>query len=288
MMIFNQFEEMGNPVWHYNVTGEALATTFEAVKRPGDRLFGAAFTSGSAGTMSAGDYLKDHYPTAKLAVGEALQCPTILNNGFGGHRIEGIGDKHIPWIHNVKNTDMVIAIDDEDSQRLLRLFNSKAGRQYLKEAVGLCEETVQKLSWLGISGIANMLCCIKMAKYYELKENDVLLTVLTDSAAMYQSRIEELDAVDGPYNLQSAQLDHYLHIMGLKTDSMQELSYEGRKRVHNLKYYTWVEQQGRSVQELNALWDSPEETWDVVHAQAAEIDALIDEFNDATGLLKQL
>lgn len=288
MMIFNQFEEMGNPVWHYNVTGEALAATFEAVKRPGDRLFGAAFTSGSAGTMSAGDYLKDHYPTAKLAVGEALQCPTILNNGFGGHRIEGIGDKHIPWIHNVKNTDMVIAIDDEDSQRLLRLFNSKAGRQYLKEAVGLCEETVQKLSWLGISGIANMLCCIKMAKYYELKENDVLLTVLTDSAAMYQSRIEELDAMDGPYNMQSAQLDHYLHIMGLKTDSMQELSYEGRKRVHNLKYYTWVEQQGKSVQELNALWDSPEETWDVVHAQAAEIDALIDEFNDATGLLKQL
>ena len=154
--------------------------------------------------------------------------------------------------------------------------------------MGLCEETVQKLSWLGISGIANMLCCIKMAKYYELKENDVLLTVLTDSAAMYQSRIEELDAMDGPYNMQSAQLDHYLHIMGLKTDSMQELSYEGRKRVHNLKYYTWVEQQGKSVQELNALWDSPEETWDVVHAQAAEIDALIDEFNDATGLLKQL
>ena len=60
----------------------------------------------------------------KLGVGEALQCPTILENGFGGHRIEGIGDKHIPWIHNVKNTDMAIAIDDEDSQRLLRLFNT--------------------------------------------------------------------------------------------------------------------------------------------------------------------
>ena len=93
MMIFNQFEEMGNPVWHYNVTGEALSTVYESIRRPEDRLFGCAFTSGSAGTMSAGDYLKDHYPTVKVAVGEALQCPTILNNGFGGHRIEGIGDR---------------------------------------------------------------------------------------------------------------------------------------------------------------------------------------------------
>ena len=111
MMIFNQFEEMGNPLWHYNVTGYALADLFEAVKKPGQNFAGACFTSGSAGTMSAGDLLKERYPHLKLAVGEALQCPTILDNGFGGHRIEGIGDKHIPWIHNVKNTDMVIDID---------------------------------------------------------------------------------------------------------------------------------------------------------------------------------
>ena len=111
MMIFNQFAEMGNPLWHYNVTGYALAELFEAVKKPGQNFAGACFTSGSAGTMSAGDLLKERYPHLKLAVGEALQCPTILDNGFGGHRIEGIGDKHIPWIHNVKNTDMVIDID---------------------------------------------------------------------------------------------------------------------------------------------------------------------------------
>ena len=132
MMIFNQFAEMGNPLWHYNVTGYALSDLFENTKKPGQRLAGACFTSGSAGTMSAGDLLKERYPGMKLAVGEALQCPTILDNGFGGHRIEGIGDKHIPWVHNVKNTDMVIDIDDEDSQRLLRLFNCKEGQEYLK------------------------------------------------------------------------------------------------------------------------------------------------------------
>ena len=288
MMIFNQFEEMGNPVWHYNVTGEALSTVYESIRRPDDRLFGCAFTSGSAGTMSAGDYLKDHYPTAKVAVGEALQCPTILNNGFGGHRIEGIGDKHIPWIHNVKNTDMAIAIDDEDSQRLLRLFNKEDGKKYLRETLGLSDELVEKLSWLGISGIANLLCCIKMSKYYELTENDVVMTVLTDSAVMYQSRISELDEMHGAYDVREAALDHNIHMLGLKTDNLMELTYADRKRIHNLKYYTWVEQQARDVHDLNALWYDTKGTWDAVHAQAKEMDELINEFNEATGLLKAL
>ena len=288
MMIFNQFEEMGNVVWHYNVTGNALADVFEAVKRPGDRFAGAAFTSGSAGTLSAGDRLKELYPKAKLAVGEALQCPTLLENGFGGHRIEGIGDKHVPWIHNVRNTDMVIDIDDEDSQRLLRLFNTPEGQKYLKEELGLDDTMVEKLTWLGISGIANLLCCIKMAKYYELTEHDVLGTVLTDSAVMYQSRVDELNQMYGPYSETEAKLDHCRHILDEKTDHMLELSYYDRKRIHNLKYYTWVEQQGKTKEELDALWYDPEGTWDAVHRQAAEMDELINEFNDATGLLKEL
>ncbi len=288
MMIFNQFAEMGNPLWHYNVTGYALADLFEAVKKPGQNFAGACFTSGSAGTMSAGDLLKVRYPHLKLAVGEALQCPTILNNGFGGHRIEGIGDKHIPWIHNVKNTDMAIAIDDEDSQRLLRLFNTEDGKAYMKNELGMSDEQVEKMSWLGISGIANVLCCIKMAKYYELTENDVVATVLTDSAVMYQSRIAELNDMHGAYNAVEAAKDHALHMLGLKTDNMIELTYADRKRVHNLKYYTWVEQQGMDVEDLNAQWYDVENTWDAVHAQAKELDELINEFNEATGLLKNL
>ena len=284
-MIFNQFEEMGNPLWHYNVTGYALADLYEAVKRPGDNFAGACFTSGSAGTMSAGDLLKERYPHLKLAVGEALQCPTILENGFGGHRIEGIGDKHIPWIHNVKNTDMVIDIDDEDSQRLLRLFNDPAGHDYLR-AAGVDEDTIANLSLLGISGIANVLCCVKLAKYYELTEHDVVATVLTDSAAMYGSRIQELAEQYGPYDGTAAAVDHALHLLGLRTDSMAELNYYDRKRVHNLKYYTWVEQQGRTAQELNDLWYGT--VWDDVHRQADQLDALINAFNEEAGVLKTL
>ena len=238
--------------------------------------------------MSAGDLLKERYPGMKLAVGEALQCPTILNNGFGGHRIEGIGDKHIPWVHNVKNTDMAIAIDDEDSQRLLRLFNTPEGQKYLKDELGMTDEQIEKFTWMGISGIANVLCCIKFAKYYELTEDDVVVTVLTDSAVMYKSRVEELNELHGAYNTVEAAKDHALHMLGLKTDNLLELTYAERKRVHNLKYYTWVEQQQMNVEDLNAQWYDTKGTWDAVHAQAKELDALIDEFNEATGLLKAL
>ena len=287
VVIFNQFEEMGNCVWHYQVTGNAIAEAFEDIKRPGDRFAGAAFTSGSAGTMSAGDLLKEKYPTAKLAVGEALQCPTLLYNGFGGHRIEGIGDKHVPWIHNVKNTDMVIDIDDDDSQNLLRLFNSEEGKKYLKEEVGVAPELVEKLSFMGISGIANMLCCIKMAKYYELTEHDVLATVCTDSAIMYESRIKELDEQKGAYSELAAAADYAEHLKSMSTDNMLELSYIDRKRVHNLKYYTWVEQQGKTYAEINEQWYD-EHYWTDMHAQADDLDKLINEFNARTGVLENM
>ena len=287
VMIFNQFEEFGNCVWHYQVTGKAIQDAFNQIKREGDRFAGACFTSGSAGTMSAGDYLKEQYPTAKLAVGEALQCPTLLWNGFGGHRIEGIGDKHVPWIHNVKNTDMVIDIDDEDSQRLLRLFNDPEGHKYLIEKIGVPADFVAKLPLLGISGIANLLCCIKMAKYYELTEHDIVATVGTDSSDMYQSRIKELEEQYGAYGEAPAAADYAEHLHGIRTDTMQELTYADRKRVHNLKYYTWVEQQGKTYDEINQQWYD-EHYWTDMHAQADAIDELINEFNEETGLLKNL
>ena len=288
VMIFNQFEEMGNYLWHYNVTGSAIADAFEDMKQEGDRFAGAVFTSGSAGTMASGDYLKEKYPTAKLGVGEALQCSTLLDNGFGGHRIEGIGDKHVPWIHNVKNTDLVIDIDDEDSQRLLRFFNEPLGREFLKKEAGVAPEVVDMLDYFGISGIANVLCAIKMAKYYEMTEHDVIATVMTDSAVMYGSRFKELQDETGEYTPVMAAVDYAKHIQSIKTDNMEELTYPARKRVHNLKYYTWVEQQGRTAEELNALWYDEEHTWGAVRRQADEIDALINEFNERAGVLKNM
>lgn len=284
-MIFNQFAEMGNHLWHYKVTGAAVAEAFEDAKRPGDRLAGACFTSGSAGTIGCGDYLKEVYPAMKLAVGEAVQCPTILNNGFGDHRVEGIGDKHVPWIHDVKNTDMVVDVDDNDAMALLRLFNEPAGKAQLIGA-GVDPQLVEQLSLMGISGIANVLCCIKLAKYYELTGHDVVCTVLTDSADMYRSRLAELTQQLGEYDAKAAAYDFALHLMGLKTDCMAELGYYDRKRVHNLKYYTWVEQQGKTTDELDALWYGTE--WADVHSQADALDELIRAFNEETGVLKGL
>ena len=284
--IFNQFEEMGNVLWHFHATGPALEELYDQVRTENSRLFGAFFTSGSGGSLSAGDYLKEKFPHVKVAVGEALQCPTILNNGFGGHRIEGIGDKHIPFVHNVKNTDMAVAIDDNNSQNLLRLFNSEVGHDYLMKETGLSKERLEDLSFLGISGIANVLGLIKMAKYYELTEKDVLVTVATESAEMYQSRILELDE-EAPYNYELAARDYWHHLKSMKTDHMEEFTYWTRRRVHNLKYYTWVEQQGRTLEELNAQWYD-DDYWHNIHNQVDEIDRLTEEFNEATGVLANM
>ncbi|GHV69380.1 pyridoxal-5'-phosphate-dependent protein subunit beta [Spirochaetia bacterium] len=286
VMIFNQFEEMGNYLWHYTVTGSAIADAFESIRGKDGNFAGVCFTSGSAGTLASGDYLKQQYPLSRIAVGEALQCPTILNNGFGAHRVEGIGDKHIPWVHNVKNTDMAIAIDDKDSMALLRLFNEDAGKEYLVKEAGLKPEDVDKLALMGISGIANMLCCIKFAKYYELGENDVAATVLTDSVEMYRSRITELRDEQGEYTSLNAAADFARSLQGEGTDNMLELTYAERKRIHNLKYYTWVEQQGKRTEELDDQWYHQEKNFLAVQKQAAEVDALINEFNERTGLLK--
>jgi cysteine synthase len=291
-LIFNQFEEMGNYLWHYNVTGSAIAEAFESIKGKDGNFAGVCFTSGSAGTLGSGDSLKQRYPYSRIAVGEALQCPTILNNGFGSHRLEGIGDKHIPWVHNVKNTDMAIAIDDNDSMSLLRLFNEEAGKEFLVKEAGLSREQVESLALMGISGISNMLCCIKFAKYYELSSRDVVATVLTDSVEMYRSRIAELReeggrrGPHGEYRPLDAAADYAASLAGQKTDNMLELTWPERKRVHHLKYYTWVEQQGRSSEELDDQWYHQEKNFLGVQKQADQIDELINEFNERTGLLK--
>ncbi len=139
LMIFNQFEEFGNYLWHHEVTGSAIESVLNEV---GGNYQAFISCTGSGGTIAAGDYLKKVYPTSKIAASEALQCPTIFNNGFGDHRIEGIGDKHIPWVHNVKNTDIAIAIDDEAAMNWIRMFNEPAGIAFLKSK-GVDDETIE-------------------------------------------------------------------------------------------------------------------------------------------------
>ena len=284
IFIFNQFDEFGNHLWHYDITGHAMAEVLEQELRPDDRYFGVTLTTGSAGTLGCGDYMKELFPTSKIAAGEALQCPTLLYNGFGGHRIEGIGDKHVPWIHNVRNTDMLIGIDDEATMSLVRLFNEPVGRKYLVQQ-GVPTEFVEQLDLLGISSVANSLMAIKMAKWYDLDENDVILTVWTDSMELYQSRMREMHAEQGVYAETDAAVAYNRYLLGQGTDNVEELTYPGRKRVHNLKYYTWVEQQGKSYEEIQEQWYT-EDYWNDIHGQMAEMDELIVEFNARVGLLK--
>ncbi len=281
-VIFNQFDQFGNSIWHYEITGHAIERVFKQIKEKNQRLSGYVSATGSAGTIAAGDYLRTQFPSMKVLASEALQCPTLLMNGFGGHRIEGIGDKHIPWVHNVKNTDLVAAIDDEEPLRILRLFNENTGYKYLKE-LGVKNEIVEKLPYLGISSISNMLSAIKMAKYYEYNENDVILTIFTDSAEMYLSRLEEMNNSWGKYNAEQANLDWHSVIKHQGIDYLKELSYYDKKTIHNLKYFTWIEQQGKDVDELNAQWYD-ENYWTERFSITPEWDKKIEEFNKKVGI----
>ncbi len=281
-LIFNQFDQFGNTVWHYEITGNTIQELFEQIKDKNQRVAGYVSATGSAGTIGAGDYLRRLHPRLKVVASEALQCPTLLMNGFGGHRIEGIGDKHVPWIHNAKNTDAVCAIDDEDPLRILRLFNESAGHDYLR-SLDVDETIIQRMPEMGISSISNMLSSIKLAKYYEMNENDVIFTVFTDSAEMYRSRLAEMNEALGGYNSTQAAVDWNSVVKQQGIDYFKELNYYDKRSIHNLKYFTWVEQQGKDVEELNAQWFD-ENYWEERFSVVSEWDKLINDFNMKIGI----
>ena len=288
IVIFNQFEEFGNSIWHYQMTGGVIQEIFKKhFESKAMRLSGYVSATGSAGTIAAGDFLRTKHPFIRIGAVEALQCPTLYQFGFGAHRIEGIGDKHVPWIHNVKNTDAVIAVDDEQVMQLLRLFNEQAGRHFLVEQ-GVRPDVVHSLDQLGISCICNLVAAIKMAKYYELGPRDVIFTPLTDSMELYASRSKEMEEQHGQYTAALAGRHFGRYLEGIGTDYMRELTYFDRKALHNFKYFTWVEQQAKDSEDLRALWS--DDFWQELFAQEQvdEWDKLIGDFNTATGLLKNL
>lgn len=280
-VIFNQFDEFGNPAWHYNVTGPAIEEVFCGFNDDRLRLAGFVSATGSAGTIAAGDFLKTRHPHLKVVASEALQCPTLLQNGFGEHRIEGIGDKHVPWVHNVRNTEVVTAIDDDDCMRLLRLFNEPDGQRRLA-ACGIDPEVIAKLPLMGISSLSNMLSAIKTAKYFEMTSDDVIFTLATDSVELYGSRVQELAEERGAYNEIQAAVDFERCLLGSAVDHLKELTYPERKAIHNLKYFTWVEQQEKDIADLNAQWYD-HELWPRLFDQPRRWDEMIDDFNRLSG-----
>lgn len=285
IVVLNQFEEIGNAIWHYVCTGRAMEEIFQKERKGQEYLHSMCLTQGSAGTLGSAEYIREKFPQIKVGCAEALQCPTLLYNGFGAHRIEGIGDKHVPWVHNLKNMDMVVDLDDEDCMRILRLFNEPDGKIHLKNQ-GVDPNVVDKLDLLGISSIANLLGCIKMAKYYEMNSNCIVMTIATDSMELYGSRIQELREEHGEYNEIQAAMDYDKCLLGQSVDWMKELIYWDKKRMHNLKYFTWIEQQGKTVEELDSQWYDDNYWTEKLHSYE-KWDEMIREFNEKTGLVKK-
>jgi cysteine synthase len=272
--VLNQFEVMGNYRFHYHVTGNTLVELAAELAAAGigeGRISAFVSAMGSAGTIAAGDRLKQVWPEHKIVGLEPIQCPTLYNNGYGAHEIQGIGDKHVTWIHNVFNLDALMAIDDMDALNGLRVLAEAAGRAALVQRFGLAEATVARLAQtLGISGICNVIGAIKTAKFYDMNHKDLVLTVATDAFERYGSVMTNLRNAHGALDeaRATAIVDGVYHRAG--TDWIMEGGREARERWHNLKYYTWVEQQGKTLAELDAQRDP--EWWLAHQARVAEID----------------
>ena len=278
--IFNQFCEFGNHLVHWLCSGRALGAVYEHLRAstPGLSLFGFTSATGSAGTIAAGDYLKQTYGT-KIAAVEALQCPTMLYNGYGEHNIQGIGDKHIPYIHNVMNTDVAVAVSDRSTDALGVAFASEPGQAYLRDRRGVPAAVVEALKDVGLSGIGNVLAAVKMAKHFGLGPDQAIITVATDGAEMYGSERSKTTASDFAGTVDSVAVAEAFgqHMLGTATDHLEELDHRGRDRIFNLGYYTWVEQQGVTVQDFDAR--RKQAFWTDLRELVGTWDALIDEFN---------
>jgi cysteine synthase len=284
-VIFNQFSEFGNYLAHYLCTGRALEHVFETVRKKSPALRMRAFISatGSAGTIAAGDYLKERHG-ALIAAVEALECPTLLYNGFGEHNIQGIGDKHVPFIHNVMNTDFTVAISDHATDGLNLVFNTDAGREYLMKRRGVPSALAAELDFMGFSSICNVLAAIKVAKYLELGPDDAIMTVATDSAAMYSTELAKAQAELFPKGMDGVGAAETFgrYMLATATDHMMELSLRDQERVFNLGYYTWVEQQGVEIPDFTVRRDQA--FWRKLRDLVPAWDAMIQEFNAKTGL----
>lgn len=283
--ILNQFSEFANHIGHYAVTGRALGHVFESMvaNDPTLELAAVISASGSAGTLAMGDRLKDDYG-AKIVAVEALECPTMLYNGYGQHNIQGIGDKHIPLIHNVMNTDIVTAVSDEATDGLNLVFTTDIGKAYLKDSLGVDESIVDQLRHFGLSSICNTIAAIKTAKQLGLGSNQVVISVATDGSEMYASEKADHLASHYPNGFHEADAAAIVSrfLLGAGTDHIEELDWAGRERIFNLGYFTWVEQQDVSLADFDVRRDQA--FWNALHGMTPAWDAMIEEFNAATGV----
>jgi cysteine synthase A len=276
--IINQFDEYYNYAVHRAVTGPSFEKSFLKVKGDSNlqaRLYVSA--SGSSGTLAAGDYLKDHL-NAKIAVVEATECPTLLNNGYGEHNIQGIGDKHVPLIHNVMNTDFVVGVSDESTDELNIMFNTELGQQFLEKRKGVPSALAKRLPEFGFSAIANILASIKLSKYLKLGSDDAVITVATDGADLYLSELKKaMESFNGVYDQTACGEIYGQHLRGASVDNILELNHVERERIFNLGYFTWVEQQGVRLEDFEIRRNQA--FWNKHYSAMISLDSKIEQFN---------
>jgi len=268
--VLEQYSEFGNYRFHYEVTGNSVADLVRELHGRGvgdGRVTAFVSAVGSAGTMAAADRLRQLFPSCVTVGLEPVQCPTLLNVGVGSHRIEGIGDKHVTWIHNVRAMDYLLCIDDLEC--LLGLQLVQEGTELLMAEGVPQEDANAMLGFFGISGICNVLGAIKTVRLLGLGPRDTVVTVATDGFDRYPSVIRRLTRERGPLTREEA-IRRLEFVRNAKLDWVLEGTRNVRERWHNQKYFTWVEQQGKPVAELKA--QAHPDYWLEQQAKVAEID----------------
>ncbi len=274
-VVVNQFSEFANYRFHYYVTGNTLLDLFEDLKKRkvGERFSALISAMGSAGTIASGDRVKQVYPECRVVGLEPVQCPTLYSNGFGAHDIQGIGDRHVTWIHHTDNMDALMCIDEWDCKKGLQLMHEDEGLKALESRGAKPGQLECMQNIFGISSICNILGAIKAAKFYEMQQGDVIFTIATDGIDRYHSVLRQMDESLGRMDRSEAEhrLDSIFHKQGL--DYIREGTHHAHDCWANLKYYTWIEQQGKDVEELKSQRST--EYWEKEQSKVGKIDKLI-------------
>jgi len=273
--VLAQFELLPNYRFHRYVTGRSA---LEAAAEHGNGRV-AAFVSapGSAGTIAAGDEIKQRFPDSLICALEPKECSTLFNNGRGVHRIEGIGDKMVTLIHNVLTTDYVGLVHDQDCILGLELLE-RQGR-LVERTLHLPEGQLAPLAGIfGISGICNVLGAIRFARHLNLGPEDNVVTVATDGFDRYPSVLAELEGRSGAPAESVLQGWFETVFRGYDPHAILDVRPPRQKqRLFGYKQQVWSEF-GYSQSYLDGM--QSQSFWDAEFDKIAEIDRrLIDQRN---------
>ncbi len=268
-VVLGQFSDMANYRFHRHVTAQAIRDALQAFRLPTADLFVSA--PGSAGTLAAGEGLRETWPNVRIAAVEPEECSTLTNGGRGSHVIEGIGDQMVTLIHNVEETDLVVRVPGNLTVRGMALFSAPADT--LTDLFGVKNQAAQQLQGrFGPSGICNLAGAIQAARYLGLNSDQTVVTIATDGEDRYASVLTSLFG-NTSFATATELAAWWSEILSLEPER-QVLALDSSKqydRLHTMKLETWRDYVADSKQ-IEGMRGP--DFWQAEYARIGELDQL--------------